>query len=103
MGSWSPGRWRAAATNSLRLDQGRRRLGRQPRPEPDLRGADGQRSHTKLNFARFTAEGKTKREIMRCLKRYNSPRGVPRTGFTRLAFAEWVIDEGFIVAVTDFT
>ena len=31
----------------------------------------------------------------------HSPLGLPRTNFRRPSFAEWVIDEGYIVAVTD--
>ncbi len=58
---------------------------------------------TRRYVARRTAQGKSKQEIMRCLKRYHSPGGLPRTGFVRLAFADRVIDDSYIANVTGVT
>ncbi len=33
----------------------------------------------------------------------DSPLCLPRTGFSHPSFAEWVVDEGYIVAVTGIT
>ena len=57
---------------------------------------------TRRYVARRTAEGKSKKEIIRCLKRYVA-REVYRVLVPSVAFAASSVDEGRVVAVTSVT
>jgi hypothetical protein len=62
--------------------------------------------HSKQYVARRTAEAKSKREIVQAkdtvlLQTLHGLQGLLCTGYGRPAFAEWVIDEWYFVAVTD--
>ncbi len=57
---------------------------------------------TRRYAARRASEGKSKKEIIRCLKRYVA-REVYRVLATSVAFADSSVDEGRTVAVTGVT
>jgi hypothetical protein len=57
---------------------------------------------TRCYAARRASEGKSKKEIIRCLKRYVA-REVYRVLATSVAFADSSVDEGHTVAVTCVT
>ena len=80
-----------------------RQPGRQPRPAPYLcvvRMRIDER--TRRYAARRASEGKSKKEIIRCLKRYVA-REVYRVLATSVAFADSSVDNGRTVAVTGVT